>query len=394
MLQYILDNSPLPIPLLIITLVALIIMVFLCVIRSRSGFWYMQPVFHAYDLHHWIFTNRVIMEDLPEPNKYVTPIDVSTFTASSLTDTVIGDVCDCIREHFLRTELASYNPTDEEVMGFLESSTTPSYVSIYSGASPSKNIVGVITARPLYVHIHDRDIPVNYVDNLCIDSGYRKNGYAPRLIQTLEYDIRRDNPSVKVCLFKREGEMTAIVPITTYTTYGVDIERIPRKTLEYSSAKVVRVSSGSLINLASFVKDMGSKFSCHIHPDKQTFISQLKKRYLDCWMMIDSGVIYAAFFIKNTSIHADGRDCIELVASINACPHEDTFFNAFATSLRRACRSYKAKRILIESTGHNSIILEHLERHNVKHISSCPTAFFLYNYAALSVPAKDCLFIY
>ena len=82
-----------------------------------------------------------------------------------------------------------------------------------------------MTNRPLYISFNNKNInlTVGYVDNLCVHSSNRKQGIAPNLIQTQYYQIQHMNDKLKVYLFKREGDMTAIVPLTTYKTFTYDI---------------------------------------------------------------------------------------------------------------------------------------------------------------------------
>ena len=58
--------------------------------------------------------------------------------------------------------------------------------------------------------------PVYYVDNLCVHPLYRNKNIAPQMIQTQEWFQRQNNKKIKVSLFKREGDLTGIVPLTVY----------------------------------------------------------------------------------------------------------------------------------------------------------------------------------
>lgn len=372
-------------------------------IRIKSPFWSIQPVFHLYDLHHWLMTDRVISIDLPGINKYVRLTEVETFHSSKLPSDVLAKGCQCIRDHFLKTEMAEYNPTDNEVLGFLENTQLPSFFSIYSSPQTligdaelvkERKVHAVITSRPLYVTLNNKTFLANYVDNLCVDTAYRKQGLAPRLIQSHEYNMRHKSRSVQVSLFKREGEMTAIVPLTTYQTVCISAKTIPNKKVEYTTAKVLYVNEQSFGDALAFVKQTAGTYKCCIHPDKMAMAYQLKKRYLDCFLLIENGIVYAAFFFKNSSVWVNDEKCIEMVASINNCPHNETFVAAACSAMRRACRRYKAQRIFIESTSANITILKALARYDVPILTSCPTAFFLYNYAAYTVPPADCLLLY
>ena len=59
-------------------IIILLISIFIA-IRLKFQFWAIQPVFHIYDLHHWIFTNKIIDNELPKVNKYVKLLDIETY---------------------------------------------------------------------------------------------------------------------------------------------------------------------------------------------------------------------------------------------------------------------------------------------------------------------------
>ena len=62
----------------ILLLIIIIVFLIYIILRVKFNFWAIQPVFHTYDIHHWLNPAHVINTNLPKINKYVKPIDVET----------------------------------------------------------------------------------------------------------------------------------------------------------------------------------------------------------------------------------------------------------------------------------------------------------------------------
>ena len=60
--------------------------------------------------------------------------------------------------------------------------------------------------------------PVKWVDKY-----HRNKNIAPQIIQTHEYNQSHSNKKICVSLFKREEELTGIIPLTCYDTYCYNI---------------------------------------------------------------------------------------------------------------------------------------------------------------------------
>ena len=209
------------IKLILITLFLLLLLIFIF-FKIKYQFWSIQPVFHIYDLHFWLFPNQIVNPSLPKINKFVKLMDVETFNIKNCPSKILTDSCLFIKENYLRSKYAEYLPNEDDIVSYLQTQNNNSFLSIYWDNPVTKsNIIGTITARPMYITFKNnnnknKNFIVNYIDNLTVKKSLRKNGYAPRLIQTHHYHIRHLNLENNICLFKREGEMTAIIPLTTF----------------------------------------------------------------------------------------------------------------------------------------------------------------------------------
>ena len=384
--------------------IIVLLIIFNLFLRIKFPFWSIQPVFHIYDLQHWIFTKKIINPELPSANKYVKLLDIETYPYKKAPNDITVKSSAFIKEHFLRNKYAQYNPSYDDIFNYLDTST-PSFISIYSKPKVifdaesgilDRDILGVITSRPLFITFKNikETLNVNYVDNLCVHKANRKQGIAPRLIQTHHYHIRHLNKNTKVCLFKREGEMTAIVPLTTYETVTYEIENFPRLKLEYASVKILRITNNNISLFKDFIKNYASKFECVINMELMTIIKLLKEENIIIYSLIENHEVYAIYIFRNTPSTVYDQKGIECIATINNCPHNETFYNGFCSTLRRIKRKYKKHLVWIENTSDSNTIIKYNVRYNVIQKTSCPTGFFLYNYASYSYRNNNCLLIY
>ena len=104
-----------------------------------------------------------------------------------------------------------------------------------------------------------------YVDNLCVHPDYRKDGIAPKTIQTHYYNLRKNNPKIKICLFKREGDLNAIVPLTTYKTVCFNINMLQK--MNPGVLNVIEIGPNQLNLFVNFIYAESKKFDCIIMPD-------------------------------------------------------------------------------------------------------------------------------
>jgi len=103
-----------------------------------------------------------------------------------------------------------------------------------------------------------------YIDYLCVDNNYRKQGIAPQLIQTYEYIQRRQNKQISTCLFKREGNLTLIVPLVIYYTYAFNISNWKLNKSLHSSISLIKITENNINLLINFLSIKKKDFPCYI----------------------------------------------------------------------------------------------------------------------------------
>lgn len=391
---------------LYIILFLIIIYLLICAyVKIKFRFWSLQPVFHIYDFIYWINPPGIINNDLPEINKYINFLNITTQNIQETKEIILTQMCNFINCHYLRSKNAEYTPSTKNILEYLKNTNHPSYLSIYKepkilfqNGNPEITIndyKAVITARPLYITFKNKKtFPTYYVDNLCVNPLYRKKGIAQQIIQTHYHNLRHFNKNIKTCLFKREGNMTAIVPLTTYITIGYELIDSNNDKFLDSSYSVIEITSKNLHLFASFIQLNIKKFNCSILPDLSNINTLIKSNNIFIYSIINNNNIIAVYAFRNPSLKYDKiHNSIECFATISNC-NNNIFITGFNISLQLCNKYINATRLLLENTSDSYNIIERYEKLNIPIFSKSPTAFFMYNYACYSIHPNKCLFIY
>ena len=369
-------------------------------IKIKFHFWSAQPVFHIYDLQHWLRPNRVIETTLPKINEYVNLINIRTESILDMSEDDVSQVASFIRKNYLRNKEAEYIPEEKHIVQYMKGSNHPSYISVYRRpnlldsnvkSGSELDILSVITARILHITLKSvGSFPLYYIDNLCVNPAMRKKGVAPKAIQTLHYHLRRRDEDVKTFLFKREGEMTAIVPLTTFTTRGYDVSRIPRVQLPHASMTALEVTPKSIGLFVDFLQRQRDSYDCVVVPDVSNIANMLSAGIISIRGIMENGALIAAYVFRDSATIYDGERAVELVSSMSACHFDEIYYAGFTIGLASCCQEWKATRVVIDGVGGNDIITKCLGNRGYIPFLESPSAFFLYNYVSYTFPANKC----
>ena len=405
-------------------LIAIFLYVLICIyIKVKFKFWSIQPVFHVYDFLYWIYPPGVVERDLPLLNKYVDTLNISVEKTEDVSDVNMKRVTNFIHSHYLKkTKTATYAPTHNSIIDYFQGSNHPSYVSIYkrqllsTSSTTSKNtgddiynldeFLGVFSARPLLITLTDKKaFSLYYCDHLCVHPLYRKKGIAPKLIQTQYYKLRQLNKKINTFLFKREGEMTAIVPLVTYESivYSTDpivLSNSKSNPQLNTAINVIEISDKNIFLFTQLLTKKKSEFDCIIVPEIGCLINLVKTNNVIIYGVIIGNTLVSCYLFKyQYLIYNENEHVIECIASINTNNTCDLFFLGFEKALcsvikKQSDLNRPIKKILIENTSHNHIIVDHFNRIIPQPYSRTSCAFFLYNYISYTIHSSSCFILY
>ena len=413
-------------------------------IRIKMKFWHLQPVFHFYNLAYWLSPPGVIQADLPIiGNKYLNIINIKTvaITDDDNNDVTVERACHLIQEHFVTDSRVTYKPSKTDILAYLKHSNHIGYMSFYmkpkmlfvSTTTPFlveeslveesekivdysekivdysekivdyNRLVAVSTARPLNVHCNVRsgaNFVTYYVDNLCVVPECRTQGLAPQMIQTQCYNLRHLNKKIQTCLFKREGALTAIVPLVAFHTSAYNILTLPLKPL-HASITCIDVAAKQINLFTEFVKTERCRFSWAIMPDISNLVGLLKAECISIHLLMCAGQVLAAYVFRLPKLaYTGGKQAIELITVIKSqiqLPGDNDDNNIFVNGLGLALkqvlsRNAKVEIILIEANADATQLISSFS--TVAVLFKSPTAFYWYNYAAYTCEPSKFLILY
>jgi hypothetical protein len=419
---------------LIIYLLVLFILFILCYIifrgyiKIKMNFWALQPIFHIYNILYWISPPGIINKEYPKINKYTNLINIKTYGISEINETLLERICNFIKIYYIQSQNTKYIPSKKNIIEYLLCNNNESYLTIYQKPKllfdknePAVNvndIISVITARSLNITFKNKaPFFIYYVDNLCVHPDYRKHGIAPETIQTHYYNLRANNDKIQVCLFKREGKLNAIVPLTAYETICFNIDNIPQLNTNIQQTQfinVIEIGVSQISLLLDFIHSQKEFFDCIIMPDVSNIINMIKTENIFIYGIIDNNELISVYVFKKPNLYYNNVDeAIECLMTLNnnnnnnnnnndndkinsKFNNETIFINGFNISLNKIKEKLKTTILLLENTGNSNIVYNYLhENIQQKYILfKSPTAFFFYNYGCYSIPKNKLLILY
>lgn len=392
-------------------------------------FWYTQPVFHLYNLWYWINPPGLLQQDQPVIKKYTNIVNIKQYDINTIDKSLLDSACHFIKNYYVQSPHTKYIPQQKNIVEYLKCSNQASYLTLYQTpkllfeknepTTMIDDLISVITARPLNITLKGKSpFPTYYVDNLCVHPQQRKDGIAPQTIETHYYYLRQNNPKIKTCLFKREGVLNAIVPLTTYETFCFQTPAsapasapalVTTTSLTSPYINVIEIGVAQLSLFLDFIHSQKNKFDCIIMPDVSNLINIIKTENIFIYGILDDGVLLALYIFRKPNLFYDKDEAIECILTAynqhfnnknkkikknikQKNMINNIFINGFNISLNKIKEKLKTTILLLENTGHTNIIIDALHASSL--LFKSPTAFFFYNYACYSVPSNKCLILY
>jgi hypothetical protein len=384
-------------------------------IRIRHRFWSIQPVYHYYDLYYWIVNKGIIREKLPEKNKYTNFKQIETVDFDKLKKTYINDFVVLIKLHYLRNKTVKYDPDKNNIMPYFIGHSHKCFWSFYwendvlidnktNKMIETKKLIGTITSRPLNVLINNisknENISVYYVDYLCVNKNFRNKNIAPQLIQTHEYNQAHLNAKISVSLFKREGVLTDIIPLTCYKTYYFPSHKWHKPLLIDNSITILKGDMQNMYYFYNFVNETKNKWDIMIWPEMSNMIELVKTSNIYIMMILMGTSIKSSYIYKKTAcsiynnINNKFGEVLSCIASINGTYlTSEQFVDGFkiaTSSLLEKCET--CKYCSIENISDNDVIISNINIKTPSIIQNL-TAYFFYNFAYAPFQSNKCLIL-
>jgi hypothetical protein len=367
-------------------------------------------------LYYWFVNVGIIRDKLPEKNRYTNFNNIITKPFENIDPRLLKEVILLIQLNYLRNKENTYSPKKENIVPYFIGHNCKTYWSYYLESEvlmdiktgktiKEEKIIGIITCRPLHVRIinslKEDSLDVYYVDYLCVEKHWRKKNIAPQLIQTHEYNQSHQNKKISVSLFKREEELTGIIPLTVYKTYCFNMRNWVTQPLLDARIKVLTGDKQNMYYFYNFLIETTikseSKFDIVIYPEMSNIIELVTTKNLYVKMLIVDGVIEAVYVFKKTCTFIEkDKEIISLIASIfkeNSELTKNEFIQGFKAALWSIIKENKNfSYLVIENISDNTCIINNISLKTHPLIVS-PMAYFFYNFAYSPFKSEKCFIL-
>jgi hypothetical protein len=370
-------------------------------IKVKYRFWSLQPVFHVYNINYMLFPPGIIDDRLPRENKYTNFKNIETIEFSKLSDIMRIDMVNFIQLNYYQNGDNKFLPMSDNIIPYFANHNAKCLLTFYNDKEVMVNlkkgttvdvprIKSVITSRPLHVIINndknktsiDAHFDVYYVDYLCVDKFHRKKGIAPEMIQTHNYNQRHINKTIAVSLFKREDELTGIVPLCAYNTYGFSVLKWTKPLGLLGMYNIIEIVPQNMRLLIDFLKINGNLFDIIIYSDFSNINELIKTKNIFINAIIKDDEILAVYFFRKTCVYIE-KD-LEILSCFSSIKHEmcdqNIFIQGFKISFWNIAEKNNFGFCSIENISHNNIIIDNILIKTKSNIIS-PCAYFFYNFA-------------
>ena len=393
----------------ILCFVILIIFVIYIYIHLKYGFWVLQPVFHIYDFKYYLNAPGIIEDSLPKKNKYTNFKNIETILFTDLTSIQKKRFNNLIKINYLQNKDNIFSPQPENIFPYFIGHNDKSFISFYyedthmvdlknGNMVTDREIIGAITSRPLNVvinndkHNDNTNFRVYYVDYLCVNKLHRKKGIAPQIIQTHHYNYRHINKNIVVSLFKREDELTGIVPLCVYSTYGFNVDKWVKPFELSGEYKLLEINQQNIRYLYDFIKMNSSKFDIVITSEVTNLLELIKTKNIYLYVILCDEEILCCYFFRKSCVEVKkGLEVLSCFASICNCD-TDIFIQGFKISFWKIAAENFFGFAAIENISHNNIIIDNIML-KTKPLIKSPTAYFFYNFAYPTFQSEKVLII-
>ena len=374
--------------LIIFILISLIIFIYIY-IRLKYRFWSYQPVFHIYDIHYWFFNAGIIRKELPEKNRYTNFKNITFSSFSELDNKKLKDFLFLIQNNYLKNKENQFYPKMNNIIPYFKNHFANCYFSFYykdilledkkfQNIVTDKKLIGVMTSRPLHVIIQNKLLDVYYVDYLCIDKNYRKQNIAPQLIQTHEYLQSFHNKKIGVSLFKREDNLTGIIPICIYKTYCFNMNNWFNP---LNNISLIKGDGTNIYYLYNFINENKIKWEVLVLCEISNLIELIRSNNVFIYIIFIEREIKAVYFFRKVCTYiTKEKEVISCFASIKGNIDEKVFIQGFKIGLSKIVKKTNFAYLCVENISDNEIIIKNLLIKSIP-TSIHPTAYFFYNFA-------------
>jgi hypothetical protein len=283
-----------------------------------------------------------------------------------------------------------------------------SYLSLYES---NRNVeqqytdpIGCVSSRSGELYIRGYQVPIYYIDFLCVkrEENFKKISrtllqthiYKQQLIDEIESKTHVGSQQILVSLFRREKELlSGIVPLTRFKTVYYEIPKIDKKIILPDHVVLIHINHTNINILIDFLEGFHSRFECFLRTDIANLIVMIKAGILYVYCLKRMDDILSMYIFRDTRMSYDGLGGIlQLVCAIHNSNSLLLFMNGFINSIFEIITKIPVyKVIMLDEIGDNTLIMSSIGGRIIQYHFS---AYYLYNMVVPYSPLRSiCCFI-
>lgn len=381
----------------IILLIIFVYCLYYISFRLTVPFWSRQPVFHLHNLLYWINPPGVIEKDLKIDYKYYDST-IEFLEINKLSDKTMNEFHKFINDEYLPGQFESYKPSKKAITSTLLNHNDKSYISLkYSfdvenNKFINKKIIASMTTIPIVCHINNKKMNVVFTDFMCVAKKFRKKNIAANIIYTHNYNTRLKNNGA-IGMFKGEGKVTLVTPITIYNTYLFDLSYWPKKPkFIANNIKLILIDDSNFKILIHYLDYIKSQFECYFHVNIENLRGLIKEQIIYITIVLSDDKPYGCMMFRNSFTSYDNKNSLECYGSCFNMVSKTAIQYLFYNSLLMIKNKLDFNFIWIENISHNNKILDVIFKHHTPKATTT-ISYYFYNYANRPFLSKSVLLL-
>ena len=157
--------------------------------------------------------------------------------------------------------------------------------------------------------------------------------------------------------------MTAIVPLTTFTTNGYLIKDIPIIKLQHPMYRCIEITNTNIQLAIEFIYQQTKTYECVIAPDLPNIMTLVKSNQLYLSGIMDGDKLVALYVFRDPALQYNidrqyaSPNTIECISTLIDPSYKEILPGGFYISLCNCSKKYKSLYVLIENTSYNNDII-------------------------------------
>lgn len=381
----------------IILLIIFVYCLYYISFRLTVPFWSRQPVFHLHNILYWINPPGVIEKDLKIDYKYYDST-IEFLEINKLSDKTMNEFHKFINDEYLPGQFESYKPSKKAITSSLLNHNDKSYISLkYSfdvenNKFINKKIIASMTTIPIICHINNKKMNVVFTDFMCVAKKFRKKNIAANIIYTHNYNTRLKNHGA-IGMFKGEGKVTLVTPITIYNTYLFDLSYWPKNPkFIANNIKLVLIDDTNFKILIHYLDYIKSQFECYFQVNIENLRGLIKEQIIYITIVLSDDKPYGCMMFRNSFTSYDNKNSLECYGSCFNMVSKTAIQYLFYNSLLMIKNKLDFNFIWIENISHNNKILDTIFKHHTPKARTT-ISYYFYNYANRPFLSKSVLLL-